>query len=41
MKACQELNERMRPFKEKNPEVDWKTLVEECYNGNVDLSARH
>jgi xanthine dehydrogenase/oxidase len=41
MRACQELNERIRPFKEKMPEADWKTLIETCFNMNVDLTARH
>lgn len=41
LKACQELKERMQPFKDKMPDADWKTLVEQCYNSNVDLTARH
>ena len=42
MKACQELKERMRPIKEQGSEdADWKNLVEQCYNSNVDLTARH
>ena len=41
MRACQLLCERIRPFKEAAPNADWSTLIEECFNANVDLTARH
>lgn len=41
MKACQELKARMLPTKETIPNADWATLVETCFNTNVDLTARH
>jgi len=41
MEACKQLKERIRPIKEKMPEADWKTLIEQCFNSNVDLTARH
>lgn len=41
MKACQELNERIRPVKEKIPDADWSTLIEQCFYSNIDLTARH
>lgn len=41
MKACQELMNRMLPIKEKSPDASWTALVENCFNSNVDLTARH
>ena len=41
IKACEELKERMRPVKEKMPKATWRTLVQVCFNTNVDLTARH
>lgn len=41
MKACQVLNERIRPIREKMPDAVWSTLIEDCFNNNVDLTARH
>lgn len=41
LKACEELKDRMQPTKDKMPDADWPTLVEACFNANVDLIARH
>lgn len=41
MVACRKLIDRMRPIKEKLPNVSWPQLVEQCFFANVDLSARH
>jgi xanthine dehydrogenase/oxidase len=41
MKACQELKNRMLPIKEKLPDASWSELVEQCFNSNIDLTARH
>lgn len=41
LKACEELKDRMQPTKDKMPDADWPTLVEACFNSNVDLIARH
>jgi len=41
IRACTVLKERMRPFREKMPDADWKTLVQACFNANIDLTARH
>ncbi|QDZ24669.1 xanthine dehydrogenase [Chloropicon primus] len=38
--ACQELKERIRPVKEKNPSLDWPQLIAKCYQQGVDMAAR-
>ena len=41
MRACQKLKKKMLPVREKMHEDNWAMLVEQCYNSNVDLTARH
>lgn len=40
MKACQTLNDRMKPVKDKNPDLKWDELVALCFTQNIDLSTQ-
>lgn len=38
-KACEELLERIKPTREKNPDKSWSELIQLAFNENVDLTA--
>lgn len=38
-KACEELLERIKPTREKNPNTSWSELIQLVFNANVDLTA--
>lgn len=40
-KCCDELLERLKPFRDENPAATWEELVESAYDKNVDLSANY
>jgi xanthine dehydrogenase/oxidase len=37
--ACIKLNERLKPYKEKNPDSQWEGWVKQAYFDRVSLSA--
>lgn len=37
--ACRQLNERLKPIKERNPKGTWKDWVNAAYFGQISLSA--
>lgn len=39
MKACQELNENLKPLKLKHRHLPWDKLIEQAYNERIALSA--
>ncbi|KAG5676994.1 hypothetical protein PVAND_006785 [Polypedilum vanderplanki] len=40
-KACDILNERLKPIKEQNTDSNWNELIEKAYVADVDLSANY
>ncbi|GFS19659.1 xanthine dehydrogenase [Elysia marginata] len=40
IRAAETLKERMRPIREKFPDIDWKELCEKCVWAKIDLCAR-
>ena len=40
IRACNELLDRMKPVRDKNPDLPWKELVLKCFHASVDLSAK-
>ncbi|CRL08599.1 CLUMA_CG021336, isoform A [Clunio marinus] len=40
-KCCEILMERMKPFKDENPEASWEEIVENAFLKNTDLSATY
>ncbi|GAV02732.1 hypothetical protein RvY_13260-2 [Ramazzottius varieornatus] len=40
IECCRQLNDRLKPVKDANPNVKWEDLIETCYKQGIDLSAR-
>lgn len=40
-KCCEMLVERLKPFRDENPEATWEEIVEIAFNKNTDLSATY
>lgn len=40
-KACEILNERLKPIKESNKDADWSVIIDKAYEGGVDLLATY
>ncbi|XP_039281010.1 indole-3-acetaldehyde oxidase [Nilaparvata lugens] len=40
-KCCEEINSRLRPFKEKMPTANWKIIVQAANEADVDLNCSH
>ncbi|KAH9519698.1 hypothetical protein Btru_070662 [Bulinus truncatus] len=38
--ACNELNERIKPMKDKMPDADWPSVLKACIFNSIDLSSR-
>ena len=41
IKACQMLVDRIKPVKDKNPDISWKELISLCFSQSIDLSAKY
>jgi xanthine dehydrogenase/oxidase len=40
-KACEKLIERLKPIKDKNPNIEWSALIDKATGENVDLSEKY
>ncbi|KAI8796511.1 xanthine dehydrogenase, partial [Biomphalaria glabrata] len=38
--ACNEINQRIQPIRDKMPDADWPALLKACFFNSIDLSAR-
>ena len=40
IQACQELNDRIEPIRDENPDLKWPDLIQKCFDESIDLSAK-
>ena len=40
IQACKQLNKRIQPIRDDNPDLKWPELIKECFDESVDLSAK-